>query len=134
MQNKEADLFGYTDEWFHYGFIDCTFVNEQAKAFSDSTNDDTEIFKWAAYLDILAREALTTDKRRKEFLELIDSDPNEHLWKGAITKLIEERRFDESWKKAKPDSRVFEWQLLEKKLKEAYQGDAHNGDKPRVRS
>ncbi len=134
MQNKEADLFEYTDEWFRYGFIDCTFVNEQAKTFADSTNDDTEEFKWSAYLHILARERFTTNQRRTEFLELIDSDPNDHLWKGAIAKLIEERIFDESWESLKPDSRVFEWPLLEKKLKEAYQGDAHNGDKPRVRS
>ena len=125
MQNKEAVQFGYTDEWFRYEFIDCSFVSEQAKDLANSPGHDIEEFKWTAYLQILSRESFDTTKRKKEFLDVIDNDPNEHLWKGAITKLLEDGRFDESWRDSKPDSKVFKWPLLDKKLR-AYQVGRHN--------
>ncbi len=71
--------FGYTDEWFHPGFLTRVFLEAQARNFQQGGEHDIEHFKWAAYRYILERNAFTSRDRFDQFICLVEADPNEHL-------------------------------------------------------
>lgn len=49
---------------------------------------DIAHYKWAAYKEVLANEEFTDLNRLKQFMKLINNDPDEHLYKGAVSELI----------------------------------------------
>ena len=75
-------------EWFTLQFLPDSFLEHQIELYQQGDDLDIEHYKWAAYHFILANEDLSDINRLKEFIQVIENDPNEHLYKGAVTILI----------------------------------------------
>ena len=80
--------FGYTSHWFIYGFMDDSFLSKQIAKYQRGEDDDISHYKWAAYQHVLTTIDLTDRARIREFILLMEADPDEHLYKGAITHLV----------------------------------------------
>ncbi len=96
MSKEKENLFQYNSEWFEFNFINQEFLETQLKIFTESENKDIEHYKWSAYIKVVKEENFKLKERKIEFLKLIEHDPNEHLWKGAIAILIEMKKFDQT--------------------------------------
>ena len=116
MKIDPIELFEYNKEWFDFKFIDYKFVMNQLERYESCDDKCIEHYKWGAYLYVLEHETFKESKRKKEFLQLIENDPNEYLGRGAVSNLIRKGNFDMSWKELFPESQIFKWKLLEKKL------------------
>ena len=84
-------IINYNPEWFTFNFLPKTFLDEQIKLYLKGDDLDIEHYKWAAYSYILAHEDFGNIDRLKEFMQVINHDPNEHLYKGAVSALISNR-------------------------------------------
>jgi hypothetical protein len=91
------DVFGYTPEWLDCGFIDIAFVRRQAAQYREGEDRDVEHYKWAAYRHILGSADFSSRHRWREFLRVIEADPNEHLFRGAIAELLDTDRVPPEW-------------------------------------
>ena len=83
-----SEKFQYNQEWFAYKFISDEMFQRQIETYKSSVDKNLEHYKWAAYKNALSQEDFTVQNRLAEFLELIENDPNEHLFKGAVSQLI----------------------------------------------
>ena len=83
-----SEKFQYNKEWFSYKFITDEMFQQQIETYKSGIDKDLEHYKWNAYRNALSQEDFTNQNRLKQFLELIENDPNEHLFKGAISELI----------------------------------------------
>lgn len=54
-----------------------------------SEDRNIEHYKWGAYKYILSKEDFSNDERLLAFVTLMESDSNAHLYKGAISLLVE---------------------------------------------
>jgi hypothetical protein len=90
-------VFGYTQEWTDLEFIDIAFVREQAAQFERGPDRDIEHYKWAAYRRILDNTDFSNQERWREFVRLIEADPNENLYRGALAELLDSDRVPPDW-------------------------------------
>jgi hypothetical protein len=79
---------GYNQEWLDFGFLSQDFIARQLSDYIKSNDMDIAHYKWAAYKEVLANEEFTDLNRLKQFMKLINNDPDEHLYKGAVSELI----------------------------------------------
>ena len=84
-------IIGYNEEWFSLKFLPTKFVDNQIKDFINIESSDIEQYKWAGYRYVLDNEDFSKLERLKEFMLLIENDPNEHLYKGAVSELINKK-------------------------------------------
>ncbi len=110
--------FQYNQEWFIYKFISDEMFQQQIETYKLGKDTDIEHYKWAAYKYILAEEDFSNKNRLKQFLELVENDPNEHLFKGAISKLIISEVINKDSILLFPQSRIWSVQSILKKLKD----------------
>ena len=89
--------FGYSAEWTEFGFIDVAFVQEQARTFELGSDHELEHYKWAGYRRLLATTDFSAKSRWREFVQLIEADPNEHLFRGAVGELLDMNRIPPDW-------------------------------------
>lgn len=89
--------FGYTAEWFELKFIDDAFVREQAVRFEQGADRDVSHYKWAAYRHVLASTDFSDRARWREFVRVIEADPDEHLFRGALAELLDSARVPPEW-------------------------------------
>lgn len=78
---------GYSEDWSQ--FLDESFFKAQLNTFLSSSDEDVDHYKWAAYKEILENHDLSKEREWKGFVQLINNDSNDHLFKGAISELIE---------------------------------------------
>lgn len=96
MRSKEfIEKIEYNKEWFDYEFLPDSFIELQIKTWLESEDHNIEHYKWAGYRHIMENEDLSDFNRLKEFVTLINNDPNEHLYKGAIADLIRGKIIDD---------------------------------------
>ena len=89
MQLKDfKSAMGYNQQWDV--FLDSSFYKQQLSAYVAAGSQDAEHYKWAAYLHILELHDITQKVVWEKFVALIDNDHNEHLFKGAISALLEQ--------------------------------------------
>ncbi|HAA16777.1 MAG TPA: hypothetical protein DCE41_35725 [Cytophagales bacterium] len=82
------DTVGYTEVWFALDFLPLSFVERQREEFKTGEDTHVEHYKWAGYSYVLEHEDFSDLKRLRQFMQLIQEDPNEHLPKGALAGLI----------------------------------------------
>jgi hypothetical protein len=90
-------FFGYSQEWIDLEFIDIAFVREQAARFERGPDRDIEHYKWAAYRRVLENSDFSNRERWREFVRLIEADPNEHLYRVALAELLDSDRVPTNW-------------------------------------
>ena len=78
---------GYSEEWDQ--FLDSRFYQQQLSHYLTSGPQDYEHYKWAGYLYITEQFDFTQQAVWQKLVALIENDINEHLFKGAISALIE---------------------------------------------
>ncbi|MDW3194466.1 MAG: hypothetical protein R8G66_18965 [Cytophagales bacterium] len=84
-----VEIIQYNEEWFLLGFLPQGVIQQQMEEWSISNDRNIEHYKWGAYRYILDNEDFKNKDRLLAFVQLMESDPNEHLYKGAIHSLIE---------------------------------------------
>ena len=123
MQNSQLDLelfikkVGYQNEWFDLSFIDLQIVKDQLKDYLTNPNEDFEPYKWSSYSYIVKNEDFKNPKRLDQFIQLIDSDPNPHIYKGAITILLSKKQVDPKQLLSYKNSRILKEKALLEKIK-----------------
>lgn len=108
----------YNNEWFEFDFIDEAFLKSQIKTYEETGDNDIEHYKWAAYVKILNEVDFTKKTKLKQFFQLIENDPNEHLFRGAVRELIWAGKISTRTQKDFPDSRAWKIKSILKYLKE----------------
>lgn len=88
-RDEFVDLIQYNEEWFSLGFLSEDIIMLQMQEWSTSSDHNIEHYKWGAYRYILDNEDFKNEERLLAFVQLMESDPNEHLYKGAIKSLID---------------------------------------------
>ena len=88
------ELIGYNEEWFTLEFIPLTFVEQQRVEYLEGEDTNIQHYKWGAYRYFLAEEDFSDEKRVLDFIQLIENDPNEHLYKGALNELLDAKIID----------------------------------------
>lgn len=86
---KFKSYVGY-NKYFDF-LIDEQFYIEQLNSFITSSDQDSEHYKWAGYQYILRD---WDDTKWPVLVEIITNDPNENLFKGVISHLIEIEAID----------------------------------------
>ncbi|MEM9351947.1 MAG: hypothetical protein AAGA92_02950 [Planctomycetota bacterium] len=89
--------FGYTSHWFDLGFLTDDFVARQALEYETGPNKDVEHYKWAGYLEALSQVTHESQSRFRDFMGVLEADPNEHLPKGAIAYLLDNCGIPTEW-------------------------------------
>lgn len=109
----------YNQEWLEYGFLPISFIEEQIDTWLTSGDRDIEHYKWAGYQYIFTHENFSDKKRLEEFFVLIENDPNDHLYKGAVTRLIQDHIVDLQIFRGLGKTRFSDDQKIWKKLYES---------------
>lgn len=78
-------IIDYNQEWFSFNFIPDEFIQLQMNEWESSGDHNIEHYKWGAYQYILSTEDFSKIDRLNQFIQLIENDPNEHLYKGALS-------------------------------------------------
>ncbi len=89
--NEFINIIGYNKEWFEYNFLPKSFIEKQVNLWEDGTVKNVEHYKWAGYRFIIENEDLTKIERLNQLIDVVENDPNEHLYKGLISDLIRDK-------------------------------------------
>lgn len=81
-------------EYVGYGrcwdlFLDSGFYRRQYDEYIKRGDQDKEHYKWSAYSYIIENYDLTDSPTWRKFVNVVNHDDNEHLYKGAISRLLE---------------------------------------------
>lgn len=89
LNNLKIEI-GYDHEWEY--FVPQEFFQQQLEIYQQEKRDgaviNKEHYKWAAYRYILEHHDLSSIENWSSFVDLIHADPDEHLFKGVVSELI----------------------------------------------
>ena len=107
---------GYTTHWLDFGWIDEEFLKRQIQEHLRSQDENFEHYKWAAYRHVLTSQDFSKEQVLDRFVEVMESDPNEHLFVGALSELIFKGFINEDFVAKHKNSRVLKPKSIRKKL------------------
>jgi hypothetical protein len=110
------NLFGYTGHWFVFGFLDDEFVRQQADTWRSAEDRDVSHYKWAAYRKVLSHFDFSDREVFRAFVRVMEADPDEHLYKGAVADLLDHHGVPAHWFEEFQDSRILAQPTIQARL------------------
>jgi len=85
---KKLELLQYTPQWLIWGFMDASLLEAQWQAFEQDGRNCPEHYRYAAFRRWLQNRQTYTDTEIKQFLELVESDPDQFMALAAGVDLL----------------------------------------------
>ena len=84
----KSQLLGYSPDWFKYGIMDEKKLEMQLKEFENSDDENTEHYRYAAFLNWLQNKDSLSLQEIKNYIELAINDEIETMGGSAIKELF----------------------------------------------
>jgi len=78
----------YSPQWLEWGFIDVSFLEEQYQEFGLEKDSGSEHYRYGAFRRWLQNNEKYSDTEIKQFLELVECDPDEGMATSAAIDLL----------------------------------------------
>jgi hypothetical protein len=85
---EKLELLQYTPQWPIWGFMDAAFLEQQLQAFEQDGRNCPEHYRYTAFRRWLQNRQTYTDVEIKQFLELVESDPDQFMALAAGVDLL----------------------------------------------
>ncbi|RUS67193.1 hypothetical protein CUZ56_01134 [Saezia sanguinis] len=85
---EKLELLQYTPQWLIWGFMDASLLEAQWQAFEQDGRNSPEHYRYTAFRRWLQNRQTYTDAEIKQFLELVESDPDQFMALAAGVDLL----------------------------------------------